>query len=190
MMLPFPDKKFQIIYADPPWQYDLKDFGKGTAIGERYQTMTIAEIQQIPIPIISDDNCVLFLWATSPLLPEALEVMTSWKFNFKTIAFCWVKTTKDGVAPKTNLGKWTLGSIELCLLGVKGKPKRQRTDIRQIITTPVGLHSAKPEEVKNRIKQLMGNVPGIELFARNSDADWEVWGNETTKNNPAKGFFV
>ena len=117
------------------------------------------------------------MWATSPLLPEAFEVMKAWGFKYKTVAFCWNKQTKNGKWV-SNMGRWTMGNIELCLLGVKGKPKRIAKNIKQLIIAERTKHSKKPDEVRNRIVQLMGDLPRIELFAREKTPGWDVWGNE------------
>ena len=126
---------------------------------------------------MADKNCVLFLWATSPLLPEAIEVMQAWGFKYKTVAFCWSKHTKNGKKVK-NLGRWTMGNVELCLLGVKGKPKRQVKNVYQLVEAERTKHSKKPDEVRKRIVQLMGELPRVELFAREKTPGWDVWGNE------------
>lgn len=126
---------------------------------------------------LAEKDCVLFLWAVSPLLPEALEVMKSWGFKYKTVAFVWNKKTKNG-KDVSNLGRWTMGNVEVCLLGVKGKPKRVLKNIKQLVIAERTKHSKKPSEVRERIVQLMGDVPRIELFAREETEGWDVWGNE------------
>lgn len=183
-------KRYQIIYADPPWSYNDTQQSGGTAyFGAivRYDTMSLERIKALPIAQITDNNCVLFLWATSPLLPEALEVIKSWGFNFKTIAFCWNKIESEGYWV-SNLGRWTMGNIELCLLGVKGNPKRISENIKQLVVAQRSIHSKKPDEVRKRIVELMGELPRIELFARdngikdmfgyNRMEGWDCWGNE------------
>ena len=126
---------------------------------------------------VADNNSVLFLWAVSPLLPEAFEVMKAWGFKYKTVAFCWSKNTKNG-KKVSNLGRWTMGNVELCLLGVKGKPKRVVKNIKQLVEAERTKHSKKPNEVRERIVKLMGDLPRIELFARERVAGWDVFGNE------------
>lgn len=178
-------KKYQIIYADPPWSYNDKMAGNGGAISE-YQTQDLEWIKGLPVKELGGVDSVLFLWAVSPMLPEAIEVMNAWGYSYKTVAFCWSKTTKG--AWVSNLGKWTMGNIELCLLGVRGHPQRIRKDIKQLVISERTEHSKKPDEVRNRIVQLMGDVPRIELFCRgNKEKDmfgynrlegWDVFGNE------------
>lgn len=183
----FPVKKYVVIYADPPWSYGDKGFGKrpndttvkGSFAPEagRYQTMPLAEIETLPVSQIANSDSVLFLWATSPLLPEALCVISKWGFKYKTIAFCWSKLTIHG-KPVANLGQWTMGNIELCLLATKGSPKRLVRNVRQLVIAERTEHSRKPEEARARIEILFGTVPRIELFARRASLGWDTWGNE------------
>ncbi len=173
-------KKYQIIYADPPWTYGDTQKSGGTAYfgaSVRYDTMPLEKIKSLPIGTISGKNAVLFLWVTSPLLPEGLEVINSWGFFFKTIAFCWNKQSKYGKWI-SNMGRWTMGNIELCLLGVKGHPRRICNNIKQLVIAERTSHSRKPDEVRDRIVQLMGDVLRIELFARQKVVGWDCWGNE------------
>ena len=144
--------------------------------------MSVEAIKNIPIREIVDDNCALFLWVLNSRLKEGLEVMEAWGFNFKTIAFCWVKTSKKTGMPNCRVGTFTLGGIELCLLGLKGKLKRQTLNIRQVLMQPRGRHSEKPEKIRNDIVALYGDLPRIELFARQKTEGWDVWGNEVASD--------
>ena len=183
-MIPFPDKKFKIIYADPPWSYNDKMSGHGMGAETHYPTQDTQWIKSLPVKDISEKDSVLFMWAVSPLLPEAFEVINSWGFKYKTVAFCWVKTTKNGLV--SNMGRWTMGNIEICLLATKGKPKRKKRDVKQLVLAQRTVHSKKPLEVRKRISDLMGQASAIELFARQSVEGWEVWGNETDKLDAEK----
>jgi len=185
-MLMLPQKRYSVIYADPPWSYGDKSFGrrpggsvKGSFAPEagRYATMSLNEIKILPVNRIALPDAALLLWATSPLLPGALETIAAWGFKFKTVAFCWSKITNSG-KEVANLGQWTLGNVELCLLGTKGSPKRLDRTVRQLVTAECTKHSRKPEEVRRRIEAIFGDVPRIELFARNSAPGWDAWGNE------------
>ena len=179
-------KKYQIIYADPPWSYQDKSCN-GNAL-DHYQTQDLEWIKGLGggLKEITDDNCVLFLWATYPLLPEALEVIEAWGFKYKSIAFQWVKLNPKSKTPFYGLGRWTRGNTEPCLLAVKGKPKRKANNVFQLIQEPIGKHSAKPPLVRNKIVELMGDLPRLEMFARKEEGlfehkDWEGWdiyGNE------------
>lgn len=183
------DKKYSLIYADPPWSYGDKGFGKrpedGTVKGSfapeagRYSTMSLTEIKALgeQVKTASEKDCALLLWATSPLLPEAFETMSAWGFKFKTIAFCWSKITSTG-KEVANLGQWTMGNIELCLLGTRGSPTRLDRTVRQLVTAERTDHSRKPEEVRRRIEAIFGDVPRLEMFARRPASGWDVWGDE------------
>lgn len=170
-------KKYQIIYADPPWSYNDKMAGHSFSLDHEYRTQSKDWIQKLPVGTISDENSVLFLWAVSPQLPEAMQVMRAWGFKYITVAFCWSKHTKTGKKVK-NLGRWTMGNVELCLLGRRGNPKRISKNIYQLVEAERTIHSKKPEEVRIRIVKLMGDLPRIELFARQKTEGWDVWGNE------------
>ena len=167
------DKKYSIIYADPPWRY--RDATPNRKVENHYPTMALQDIKNIPVP--SEKNSVLFLWATTGKLPECLEVMKAWGFKYITVAFCWSKNTVNG-KKVSNLGRWTMGNVEVCLLGRKGKPQRISKNIKQLVEAERTTHSKKPQEVRERIVALMGDVPRIELFAREKTEGWDVWGNE------------
>ena len=170
-------KKYKIIYADPPWSYKDKMAGHSFSIDHEYETQSKDWISNLPVGSIADKDSVLFLWAVSPQLPEALQVMKAWGFKYITVAFCWSKHHKSGKKVK-NLGRWTMGNVELCLLGRKGKPQRITKNIRQLVEAERTTHSKKPDEVRKRIVELMGDLPRIELFAREKTPGWDVWGNE------------
>lgn len=175
------NKKYDIIYADPPWKYNARNnlntrFGGG-AMGH-YSVMTIEQIMSLPIKDITSDNCALFLWVTYPHLIEQLEVIKAWGFEYKTLGFGWVKTNKHNDKPFFGIGYYTKSNIETCLLAVKGKMKPISNSISNVIISPKMEHSKKPDEVRDKIVQLFGNRPRIELFARQQSDDWDCWGNE------------
>lgn len=140
--------------------------------------MKINDIKSLPIDNIADDDSILFLWATYPLLKEALDVIESWGFTYKSIAFQWVKQNKVADTFFFGLGRWTRGNTECCLLAVKGKPKRVNNSVSQLIISHLRNHSQKPDEARNKIVKLMGDLPRIELFSRNKTDGWDIWGNE------------
>lgn len=180
-VIPFPDKKYKIIYADPPWSYSDKHC-RGAALNH-YKTMTIDDIKALPVDDIADDDSVLFMWATYPTLPEALEVIKAWGFEYKTLAFQWVKQNKSGKGYFFGLGRWTRGNTEPCILAIKGKPQRQSAAVSQLIVSAVRNHSQKPPEVRDKIVELMGDLPRIELFARSAAEGWDIWGDEAPEND-------
>jgi len=185
-------KKYQIIYADPPWKYNSKElYGdkiNGHKNGTRkrfanlermYNTMTIEDIKALPIKKISDDNCCCFMWVTDSHLKQGIEALESWGFKYKTIAFVWLKKYSTGTNV-LNFAPWTLKSTEICLLGVKGKMSKYKTanNVQQFVVAERKKHSQKPEEVRKRIEVLFGGCKKIELFAREKIEGWDCWGNE------------
>lgn len=169
-------KKYNIIYADPPWSY--KDKSCEGACEKHYSTMSDKDIYDLPIKNIADKNCILFLWATYPKIKEALTTIESWGFEYKTIAFQWIKTCKFKWNFFFGLGRWTRGNTEPCLLAVRGKPKRIDSSVSQIVLEEVRQHSSKPAIVREKIIKLMGPLPRVELFARDKVKGWDSWGNE------------
>lgn len=173
------EKKYQIIYADPPWTYE-KTGGTTNSRGmakQFYQTMSIEDICNLPIGEIADENSALLLWATYPKLPTALKVIESWGFQYFGLGFEWIKKTKNG-KDFFGMGYWTRANSEPLLLAFKGKLKPLRHDIRQIVEAEKEEHSKKPDIFKEKIIQLIGDLPRIELFARQKTEGWDVWGNE------------
>ena len=169
-------KKYQIIYADPPWRYDRK-CAHGAA-EKIYQTMTQEEICALPVAEICTKDSVLFLWATFPMLQEALQTIRAWGFQYKSVAFVWLKQNRSGHGWFYGLGFWTRGNAEICLLATRGKPQRKSKCVHQLIISPLRSHSQKPDEARDKIVELMGDLPRIELFARQKTDGWDVWGNE------------
>jgi len=169
-------EKYKIIYADPPWNY--ADQGCQGTMANHYSGMENNDICKIPVGGLADKDCVLFLWATYPMLPEALKVIEAWGFSYKSIAFQWIKLNKKNGKPFYGLGRWTRGNTEPCLLATKGKPKRVSAGVFQLIQQPLTRHSEKPQEARDKIVNLMGDLPRIELFARQKTEGWDIWGNE------------
>lgn len=173
------DKKYNVIYADPPWKYKTWTEGGGTA-EKHYPTMKLDDIIKMKDTIekISDNNCILFLWVTFPCLLEGLKVMKEWGFTYKTCGFNWVKRNKKSNTFFFGMGYWTRANSELCLIGTKGTIKRKSNKVFQIVDTPIEEHSKKPDVVRDRIVELVGDIPRIELFARQTANNWDCWGNE------------
>lgn len=144
--------------------------------------MRLEELAALPVSDLADTDCALFLWATFPQLPEALHLIRAWGFSYKTVAFVWLKTNRKARTWFYGLGFWTRSNAEICLLATKGHPKRQAANIHQLIVCPVERHSKKPDEARDRIVALMGDLPRIELFARQETPGWEVWGNEVNSD--------
>ena len=194
-MSELPKKKYNIIYADPPWQfkYQSKKRTEGTSVDanirdpqKEYSCMNIQDIYDMPVQDIAAENCVLFMWVTYPLLKEGLRAIEEWGFTYKTCGFSWVKRNKKADSFFWGLGYWTRSNNEICLLATRGKPKRVSKSVHQIVYEPISKHSKKPYVVRDKIVELCGDLPRIELFARNKDdmfgeddfVGWDVWGNE------------
>jgi N6-adenosine-specific RNA methylase IME4 len=179
------DHKFKVIYADPPWEFDAySGKGKQRSAERRYDTMTLDEIKALPVADLADKDCVLFLWTVCPEQPGAHEVIKAWGFEFKTVAFVWLKSTGKAESIDLNgggldwgMGNWTRANVELVLMGIRGKPQRIAKDVHQVVIAPVTEHSEKPKEVHRRIERLL-NGDYIELFARCPVEGWTTWGNE------------
>lgn len=173
-------KKYNIIYADVPWSYKDKANAGNRGAAHKYQTMSLKDIEDLPVNDIAAENCCLFFWVTMPQIFNAQRIMESWGFKYKTNAFTWVKMNKKNVDTVFwGMGNWTRSNSELCLMGVKGKPKRESAKVHSVIMSPIGKHSAKPDEARTRIVELCGDVPRVELFGRGDAADgWDIWGNQ------------
>jgi len=176
--------KYKIIYADPPWTfktYSAKGSEKKSALAH-YNTMSKADIQNMAIADIADEDCALFLWVTFPCLKEGLELIEKWGFTYKTVAFNWVKKNKISDSWFWGLGYWTRSNSEICLLDTRGNPKRISKSVHQILDDKIQAHSQKPESARTKIVELMGDLPRVELFARNETAGWDVFGNQVTNS--------
>lgn len=172
-------KKYQIIYADPPWKYKVySKKGEGRSAENHYSTMSMEDIGNMPINNLADKNCVLFLWLTFPTMKETLGILDKWGFKYKTVAFVWIKQNKRSPSLFMGLGFWTRANAEICIIATKGNPKRESKKVHQVIISPIREHSRKPDEIRNRIVELIGDLPRIELFARQKVDGWDSWGNE------------
>lgn len=168
--------KYGVIYADPPWRYRLGKWVEGCA-DNHYSTMTLDDLKRLDVKSIAERNCALFLWAVSPQLPEALELISAWGFDYKTVAFVWEKQQKNG-EPRWGLGHYTRGVCEMCLLGVRGSMPVSNKSVSQFVGSIRREHSRKPDEVRQRIEQLYPQQLKIELFARESAPGWDCWGDQ------------
>lgn len=169
---------YSIIYADPPWSYRDKAKSGERGAAYKYPTQTLEWIKSLDVEGLAKRDCVLFLWVTMPQLQAGLDTIKAWGFEYKTVAFTWVKTNKKKTSPFMGMGNWTRANAELCLLGVRGKPKRMSASVHSVVLSPIERHSKKPDEVRERITILMGDLPRVELFARQKTPGWDAWGNE------------
>lgn len=183
-----PDR-YAVIAADPPWAYSDKRPGRGGC--ERYyRTMRPQDIRALPVESLALPDAVLFLWSTGPMLPQALSVMRAWGFDYRTLAFVWVKRGLDTESDRGKLawgaGAYTRSNAELVLLGTRGAPRVASHSVHQIVEWPRAEHSVKPDEVYERIEKLCGDVPRIELFARRRRSGWASWGDQLEQVQPSQ----
>ena len=181
VMIPFPAGTYNVVYADPPWQYSNKNTGRNMNSGAaaKYPTLSTDEICNLKIPEIIERDAVLFLWCTVPFLPDGLRVLSAWGFKYKTM-ITWRKIKSLG------MGFWFRNQTEHLLLGVRGRVKAFRQQKPNIIETRVLRHSEKPEVFRDLIDQATRGIPGcrkIELFARKRVPGWEAWGNEVPEES-------
>ena len=189
---PLPRNTFGTILADPPWRF--KTWNNQTAIKRRsgtnvcaathYETMTLEDILALPVADLAVPDCVLLLWCSWPMLPEALQVIAAWGFEYKTCGFDWMKAHaaqiemfRDDADALMGMGYWTRANTEPCLLATRGKPKRLHADVRMGIIEPRREHSRKPDCVHGRIERLVAG-PYVELFARERRPGWSAFGNQ------------
>lgn len=178
--------KYNLIYADPPWQYrDACKSGKRGA-GFKYPTMKVEEICRLPVWELADQqSCLLAMWWVPTMVEEALAVMKAWGFRLMTMkGFTWHKTNVRAGTTAMGMGHMTRANTEDCLFAVRGRmPKRMAGNIIQHFSAPRLEHSAKPPVVREKLESLLGNVPRIELFCRGSVEGWDTWGNQAETNN-------
>lgn len=188
-------KGYGAILADPPWRYEVwsgetkvKRRGHGDASAAvHYETMSAEQLAALPVTDLAAADCVLFLWVTWPTLLQAIKLIETWDFTYKTCAFDWTKANasqvemfNDSMEGQMGMGYWTRANSEPCLLATRGKPKRLHGDVRQAIIAPRREHSRKPDGVHKRIERLVAG-PYLELFARQQRPNWTVWGNQIDK---------
>ena len=176
--------KYNIIYADPPWQYYE---GGHKNQSQHYDTMTLEEICQLEVKEkhISEwgaDDSLLFMWTTYPMLDQFIDVLRCWGYEYLTVAFTWIKSKKDKTGFFFGNGNWTRANAEICVLGRRGSIPRQDASISQIIYEPIQKHSEKPAIVRDKIVQLVGDLPRLEIFARQKTKGWDIWGIDSITN--------
>ena len=185
-----PNQKYAIIYADPPWHYGGKmQFDKSgkaehnqkweknvfvSAAAFKYPTIKTNELKLLDVKSIAEDDCLLFMWTTNPHLKQAIELGTSWGFEYKTVGFVWNKMVH-------NPGQYTMSYCELCLIFKRGRipSPRGARNIKQLVQVQRGKHSEKPELIATNIGKMFPDQGKIELFARSERKGWDVWGLET-----------
>lgn len=173
MKVQLPNKKYNIIYADPPWQYKRNGNHSAESV---YDVMSIEDIKNMPVQDISEDQSHLYLWVTNPFIQEGLDVCKAWGFEYKTL-ITWLKTYKDGT-PVMGMGYYFRGCTEHIIFGVKGKKLCENKKTKNIIIENTTKHSEKPKNFRETIVECSGDLPRIELFARTEEDGWDSWGYE------------
>ena len=178
---PFPTEKYNLIYADPGWKYRDKASAGKRGAEHKFRVMDYKAISRLPVDQIAADDCLLAMWWVPPQPVEALYVVDAWGFKLKTMqGFTWAKRTKRGLW-HFGMGNLSRANAECCLFATKGRPQRVSASVRSLIEAPVREHSRKPDEARDRLVELMGDVPRIELFAREVTPGWASWGDEAAK---------
>ena len=177
-ILAMPNKQYGVIYADPPWRFEpySRETGMDRAADNHYSTMSLEELKALNPPAAND--CVLFIWATAPMLPEALIVMRNWGFTYKSHVV-WIKD-------RLGTGYWYRNKHELLLVGTIGEPPAPApgTQASSVIEASIGPHSKKPDVFSLMIKQMFPTMPKLDMLARgNAPEGWDFWGNETENQN-------
>jgi len=181
-------QKYNCVLADPPWEYRVwSEKGAGRSAESHYPTMPVKDICALPVADIAAPDSALFLWVTFPVLPDAFKVIAAWGYTYKSVAFTWIKTNRKSPGYHVGMGHYTRANAEICLLATRGRMPRVSKGIRQLIVSPVEEHSKKPDETRERIVQLFGDIPRIELFARRRADGWDAWGNEIEPDIILKG---
>ena len=209
-----PPGGYTLLYPDPPWQYRDKGHARARGAGHKYATLSLAELKAMrpEIDRISAPDSALALWATAPMMGEARDLMAAWGFRYSTIAMTWIKTVQiddslkriakrlqvhivdlveaidaerlDLVRPRMGMGNWTRGNAEFLLLGTRGKVERASKGVGSVIITEPREHSRKPDEARDALVELFGDVPRLEMFGRSSAPGWACWGLEAGKFDP------
>ena len=182
------NKKYNVIYADPPWNFSSKELQQYNGkrfrpLEDVYATEKTTTMEKWDVKRIADTDCALFMWTTDAHIEEAINLMKKWGFKYVTVAFIWSKTTKNG-KQICNLGAWTMKNCELCLFGTKGRMLKYKKSnrVRQLFEAERTKHSKKPDCVYKFIEELFGDVPKIELFARQAVKGWDRWGLEAPED--------
>lgn len=192
-------RRYGVIYADPPWLFrNWSAKGTGRNAVSHYDCLGINKLMALPIADLAARDCVLFLWATDPLLHRAMQLISAWGFEYKTVGFYWIKLNakpKHAADFFTGLGYWTRANPEQCLMATRGKPVRIAKDVRRLVIESRREHSRKPDCIREHIERLVSG-PYLELFARETKSGWDCWGDQTglfdngaviTRRQPSRG---
>jgi N6-adenosine-specific RNA methylase IME4 len=183
----FPESgNYKVVLIDPPWDFEgVRHTGRNN-VNRHYETVPLERLKELPVSKIMNDNAILFMWVPGANIADAIELMRAWRFEYRVMAFVWLKSNRTVSGYKMNFGAYTRPQAEFCLLGRNGNKHFPiySMSVQQVISEPVTAHSVKPREAIKRIEQLCGDLPRIELFARYKEGEqpqgWDFWGNEVT----------
>lgn len=179
-MEPLPHGPFGVILADPAWSFrTYSAAGLEKSPQAHYGCMTLADIGVLPVASVAAPDCALIMWATAPMLPQALHTMQAWGFAFKSVG-AWAKQSKTGLKWGFGTGFILRSASEFWLIGTRGKPKPLVRNVRNLIVAPVREHSRKPEQIYDIAERLYAG-PRLEMFGRQRRPGWEIWGNEADR---------
>jgi N6-adenosine-specific RNA methylase IME4 len=178
-------RKYPVIYADPPWRFqNFSQKGEGRNAIAHYDCLDVETLADLPVAEYAEPDCTLLIWATDPLLPQALRIIEAWDFKYKTVGFYWAKLNKTANSACftsddffCGLGYWTRANVEQCLLATRGNPRRLSRSVRKLCVAPRREHSRKPDQIYDRIEALVAG-PYLELFARETRPGWDHWGDQ------------
>lgn len=178
--LDIPEGGYQVIYADPAWQFSNKKTGGSMKSGasHQYDVMTLDDMKLLPVKDIAADNAILVMWYVGAMPQEAIDLVKAWGFKLKNMnGFVWNKLTKNRL-PFFGMGFYTRAGSESAIIATKGKFKPESRGVRAVISAEVKRHSEKPNEFRESIVNLCGDIPRLEMFARKPVDGWHSWGNE------------
>lgn len=179
-----PAGPFGAILADPPWEFMARSpKGYAKTPQRHYACMDLPSIQAMPVADMAARDCALFMWATSPMLPQALATMAAWGFAYKATG-AWAKRSSTGRAWAFGTGYIMRCAAEFYIVGTRGKPKRRSASVRNLVCANLREHSRKPDELRWDIEALYAG-PYVELFAREAAPNWTAWGNQVGRFTPA-----
>lgn len=177
-----PPRKYRVIYVDPAWKFGNRNTGGSmtSSAESKYTVTSVADMAALPVAQLADEHCLLVMWWVGAMPQEAIDLCRAWGFRLVNMnGFVWRKLTKTGI-PFFGMGFATRASSESALIGVRGKLGELIKDhsVRAVIEAKVGRHSEKPYAFREAIEKLCGDVPRVELFARDAADGWDCWGNQ------------
>lgn len=178
MMIPLPTGPFSLIMSDPPWRFATRSpKGLKKSPQAHYDCMALSDIKEIPVASVAAPDCLLLMWATAPMLPQAMELMEAWGFTYKTMG-AWAKQSSTGRKWAFGTGYILRSASEPFLIGTRGAPKVVSRSERNLIAAPIREHSRKPDDCRRMLERMIPQGRRLEMFAREAAPGWDAWGNQ------------